>query len=98
MLALLEQGFMVLRALGDQFDHPAVKEKRLEADRPSVSLAQAQIDLNGGGQMDDWQARPPNAGFDIVRVGKPGTVENKLGQLIYREPLHARGELQYPAG
>src|SRR6266446_4199410 len=98
MLALLEQGFMVLRALDDQLDHLAVKEKRLKADRPGVSLAQGQIDLNGGGQMDDRQARPPNAGFDIVRVGKPGTVENQLGQLIYREPLHARGELQYLTG
>jgi len=28
---------------------------------------------------------------------KPG-IENKLGQLIYREPLHARGKPQYLAG
>ena len=28
--------------------------------------------------MDDWPARPPNAGFDIVRVGKPGIVENQV--------------------
>src|SRR5436309_14833378 len=48
--------------------------------------------------MDDWQARPPNAGFDIVRVGGLGIVENQLGQLIYREPLHRRRELQYLAG
>src|SRR5467141_2101365 len=48
--------------------------------------------------MDDWQTRPPNAGFDIVRVGKPGIVENQLGQLIYREPLHRRREFQYLAG
>jgi len=69
MPALRQQGFMVLRALDDQFDHLAVKEKRLKADRPGVSLAQGQIDLNGGGQMDDRQALPPNAGFDIFRVG-----------------------------
>src|SRR5271169_6218685 len=48
--------------------------------------------------MDDWLAWPPNAGFDIVRVGKPGIVENQLSQLIYREPLHGRGEFQYLAG
>src|ERR1700720_834103 len=48
--------------------------------------------------MDDWQARPPNAGFDIVRAGGLGIVENQLGQLIYREPLHRRRQLQYLAG
>src|ERR1700736_3994243 len=48
--------------------------------------------------MDNWPARPPNAGFDIVRVGKPGILENQLGQLIYREPLHRRRQFQYLAG
>src|ERR1700730_447755 len=31
-------------------------------------------------------------------VGELGIVENQLGQLIYREPLHRRRELQYLAG
>jgi hypothetical protein len=97
MPALRQQGFVVLRGADNHFDHLAVKKKRLKDDRPGFSLGKVQKDLSGGGQMDDRQALPPNAGFDIFRVGKSG-IENKLGQLIYREPLHPRGELQYLAG
>src|SRR4029077_16437296 len=91
MPTLRHQGFMIRRALNNQFDHLAAEKKRLEAALRGVSLPQCRIDLNGGRQLAAWPTRPPNAGFDIVRVGKPGIVENQLGQLIYREPLHRRG-------
>jgi hypothetical protein len=65
-------------------------------------------ELKRGGQMDHRQARTPDPGLNVLGLGVPGILKNKLRHLIYGEPLDARRDLaghrlfkksdRYPAG
>ena len=82
MPAPRQQSFVVFRGANDQFNHFAIEQQRLEGNKAHVSLCERQKNLNGGAEVNNWQARAPDPGFDIIGVGKRSIAENELRQLM----------------